>query len=1003
MHEGRLPNIQENERTLSYWLALWKKQQRDLEAPVLSAAEIKAHNGALSEKGAALEFSQLLSPVDRKYLYDHIKERIDHVRAAIEENRYVDEAGKRPSLKKISHNQVPLAANVGGRLYVALEEIPIRCAPYNGGLYKKANPDRDFDRNRCSTLHPQEAFEKLQITKNGMWLVRTPYTFGFIDPRRASIEVPEEHREIYARGPYAFSTQFAVPIPRSEDGRILVAGKTFTYKNDNLTATATARALTRKAFYAAAFSELDKKYGWGGKGLGYDCSRFLLEVFRRFNLKLPRHSSKQAQAGSHTIDVPETLGASERLKLLDEAQASGVVLLHFPGHIMLYLGTNAANEPRALHAFSEYLEPCKNGKETIVRVDRVDVSDLSLGKNTSRRSFLERITKIAIFGESLVPSLRDVTIPRRAALPELNADAECRDNVNAAIFRSPRKPLANRRLRVLLTTEKRIDDQRFVIRDPMGNLLEPEVHRLGGPPYSAWTEIARPIAGRYRALIGDGNKITACEDFTVSKHADVAAPGNDNAWKATWKWERDTENFFSAFVEQLFLEPQNEETTWPNLQTLIGDPTRNLLHNHFGENEDAVLNLEPDCADLPYFLRSYFAWKLRLPFAYRRCGRGRAKSAPTCGALYAHAQPVAGDNAARYTWLRKDIANAVHSSTQRTLPDDNETDVYPIALSRDAIRPGVVYADPYGHVMIVARWKNQTLSDYGALIAADAQPDGTVGRRTFSRGSFLFTPDTEAAGAGFKAWRPVSPDTVATSEDLTPGPGVVALDNRSLKHTKDFARFSTEQYEGDKDAFYDRVEALANPRPLDAHVRLRALVDALHESAIRRVNSVDNGEDFMRKRNFAPIDMPDGSAIFQTVGAWEDYATPSRDMRLLIAIDAVMRMTDQVKSNPERFGIAKEDSAVIVKKLREQMDSQLAKTTITYQRSDGSTQTVTLKELIARQKNMEMAYNPNDCIEIRWGANKKEMKTCKRHAPRNQRAKMQKYRAWFSTRERPAR
>jgi len=28
--------------------------------------------------------------------------------------------------------------------------------------------------------------------------------------------------------------------------------------------------------------------------------------------------------------------------------------------------------------------------------------------------------------------------------------------------------------------------------------------------------------------------------------------------------------------------------------------------------------------------------------------------------------------------------------------------------------------------------------------------------------------------------------------------------------------------------------------------------------------------------------MPEGEKIFETMGAWEDFATPSRDLRLLI-------------------------------------------------------------------------------------------------------------------------
>ena len=34
------------------------------------------------------------------------------------------------------------------------------------------------------------------------------------------------------------------------------------------------------------------------------------------------------------------------------------------------------------------------------------------------------------------------------------------------------------------------------------------------------------------------------------------------------------------------------------------------------------LVIRPDCADLPYFLRAYFAFKMGLPFGYSKCTRG---------------------------------------------------------------------------------------------------------------------------------------------------------------------------------------------------------------------------------------------------------------------------------------------------------------------------------------------------------------------------------------------
>jgi hypothetical protein len=49
----------------------------------------------------------------------------------------------------------------------------------------------------------------------------------------------------------------------------------------------------------------------------------------------------------------------------------------------------------------------------------------------------------------------------------------------------------------------------------------------------------------------------------------------------------------------------------------------------------------------------------------------------------------------------------------------------------------------------------------------------------------------------------------------------------------------------------------------------------LVEQLETRLQSVKNEEDYFRKTG-RPIDMPKGAAFFETIGAWEDYATPSR-------------------------------------------------------------------------------------------------------------------------------
>src|SRR5262249_251131 len=81
-------------------------------------------------------------------------------------------------------------------------------------------------------------------------------------------------------------------------------------------------------------------------------------------------------------------------------------------------------------------------------------------------------------------------------------------------------------------------------------------------------------------------------------------------------------NLFSAWIEKLFDDPLDAEPSWPALHEVVRDPSRNFLFNHLGLNEDAKIFLRPDCADLPYTLRAYFAYKMGLPYGFSKCSRG---------------------------------------------------------------------------------------------------------------------------------------------------------------------------------------------------------------------------------------------------------------------------------------------------------------------------------------------------------------------------------------------
>ena len=146
--------------------------------------------------------------------------------------------------------------------------------------------------------------------------------------------------------------------------------------------------------------------------------------------------------------------------------------------------------------------------------------------------------------------------------------------------------------------------------------------------------------------------------------------------------------------------------------------------------------------------------------------------------------------------------------------------------------------------------------------------------------------------------------------------------------------------------------------------------------------------------------------MFETTGTWEDFATPSRDLRLLIALDALDALPGKIDAHPERFEKpAGRTDADPQTDLAAMLRTELAARRLEYTRSDGSQWTLTLADVLARAQALEMAYNPNDCVEVRWGApaDSAEASTCRRRAPAEQIARMARSRSWFHERRRPPR
>jgi hypothetical protein len=636
--------------------------------------------------------------------------------------------------------------------------------------------------------------------------------------------------------------------------------------------------------------------------------------------------------------------------------------------------------------------------------------------------------------------------------PAEAASGNCTDAAELTVLPSPIAPWKGAPLRVMVVAEKPLEGVLSLIA-PDGSLAAKSPDRHGGPPYFWFAEVAQPAAGTWHTTLALDHPTSECSaitrDINVSGRKPDPVPTPSGAfWQVRGTWNHTTESLFSAWIEKLFDAPPDQDLSWKAWHEVLRDRSRNFLFNYLGRGEDdAKTGLRPDCADFAYFLRAYFAYKIGLPFGYSNCSRGTGGRPPKCYqwfdmehpevtrpppppeqeiasaipaaatppaptpkllGLFSRSQPV--DTSApppaalpapkpkrptTFGEYLRDVGDVVHSGTVRVVGSDDSTDFYTIPLTQQTLRPGTVYADPYGHVMMLVHRVPELNGIPGVFLAVDAEPDGSITRKRFWRGNFLFVHDPALGSPGFKHFRPIVRDK---------GGALRRLANVEITNNPSYGDFSLEQSQMKAEDFYDRMDDVMSPEPLDPVKAMTDAIASLNEQVKTRVTSVENGRKYQEKQP-GEVAMPNGPSIFETSGPWEDYSTPARDFRLLIAIDVVRGFPDRVVRRAARYAMPSGKSAEDMKsELQGVLASELASRKISYTRSDGSQWTLSLKQVLDRATDFEMAYNPNDCAELRWAApeNSEEASTCKRHAPQAQRAKMSSdYRTWFRERHWP--
>ncbi|MDY0004035.1 MAG: hypothetical protein RBU30_22240, partial [Polyangia bacterium] len=276
----------------------------------------------------------------------------------------------------------------------------------------------------------------------------------------------------------------------------------------------------------------------------------------------------------------------------------------------------------------------------------------------------------------------------------------------------PLSPREGDRVRVVAVLDAHTAGSRLMVLGSSGTALAAARRdQWGMDPAGALLELTPQVAGRYHALIlNPAGQTVGCRDLAVlplsERHRVAPAHG---VWAVRRSWTPELELLFSVFVSRLFHSDPGGWAFWRPLHQVLRDPVRNVLHGSLGWGEDdghpqKSIWVYADCADLPFSLRAYFAWKLGLPYAQNLCTRGSALTGPYCSGTHTNLVTKLDhlrDPVMRYTHFAWRFVNRyVHSGNGRNLPADDRSDLYPVPLVPAALRPGLVFVDPAGHFIL---------------------------------------------------------------------------------------------------------------------------------------------------------------------------------------------------------------------------------------------------------------------------------------------------------------
>jgi hypothetical protein len=466
------------------------------------------------------------------------------------------------------------------------------------------------------------------------------------------------------------------------------------------------------------------------------------------------------------------------------------------------------------------------------------------------------------------------------------------------------------------------------------------------------------------SLIGISNLASA--DVAKLDLAQFVPASSPFAWKikkATWR--ASDEAAYSAFIVSLGAAVESRKCN--TVETCMKSSA-----NPFHSSDPVGLKYYADCADLPYYLRAYFAWKNGLPFSFvsrvdlrnPNDPNGADIRYPRDGNKPIGRTDTSGHGPGYFT-NAKDILNwvvgdSVSTATIRmpSIPQPREAlgDFYAIPVRRGELHPGTVIYSADGHAAVVYK-----IPADGLLQVIDAHPDNAM---TLTSYGPRFQRGNPNMGAIFKNFRPLelvgaTPD----AEGNLVGGTIVAKPDAQIPGVSD-EQVTTKFPNTPAFQMWVRQRLAEVGFRIDLVTDFKQSVQTLCRLVQQRKEAVD-------KAITDQIDKKDNPAlmvanIFGAADEWEMYSSPGRDVSLRIgfkaALDNAKYNVDQLKIGNPLFSYAGTNMAADLYKTYQET---AASCPLSYTSRDGSLQKLDLEQI--RLRLFKISFDPYHCIDLRWG------------------------------------